>query len=230
VSVVLFLGLVPTAVAGPIEGNNGLSGLGSFEGTFDYSALDANNATLVIKLTNTSPEAGGGYLTGFVFNNPQGFITAASLVSTNSNFTLLGEAPFTGGVNGSPFGQFSLGAAVGGDFEGGGSPTGGIGVNASATFTFTFSGTGLNTLTEEELFTALSSPPGDGEGLKSFVARFRGFINGDSDKVPGTYTDPGVGVGVRAPEPSSLALAGIAVGCLLMSRFRSRRRGTPGEG
>jgi hypothetical protein len=222
----LWVCLAGQGIAGPIVGVNGLEGLGQFEGDFEYKP---ESATLLVKLVNTSPVGNGGYLTAIAFNNPGSRITGAILSSTNTNFGLLGLPSLQNGVSGSPFGDFDLGASVGGSFLAGGSPSLGVGVGDSVLFTFTFTGTELDKLTAKSFFDTLSSSASAGQGPRAFVARFRGFDKGGSDKVPG---DPGAIVDpppggikiVSAPEPASLTLAGIALICLTTRRFcRSRR-------
>lgn len=212
-----------------ISGSGGLNGLGAFTGTFTYTpdATDPTKATLAIGLTNTSP-GGTGYLTAFVFNNPGGKVTGASLLASDSDFGLLGASPFSDGVGGSPFGQFDLGASTGGGFEGGGSPSKGIGVGQSATFTFTLAGTALNSLTASSFFSSLSVPPGQGEGPEAFVVRFRGFQPRGSDKVPGVLEDPidPVGEITQTPEPSALlTAAGLAMLTSAWAALRRWKRG-----
>jgi hypothetical protein len=219
--------------AGPITAGAGLEGLGSFSGWFEYTASGPDRATLTVQLRNTSPPADGGYLTAFAFDDPSGRITGAALTSTNPNFRLLGGAGEDGAINAPPFGRYDIGASVTGSFLGGGSPRGGIGVGDSATFTFLFSGHRLDELTGESLFGGRVPDPCDPPST-SFVARFRGFDGGGSDKVPGEcppvppdtpppvppespptvppVTPPPV---VTTPEPGTLTLAAVALvlGC-----------------
>src|SRR5262245_37099804 len=135
VSLVLgaFTACVAPCQAGFISGDGTL---GHFEGTFTYSPTDATHATLTVALTNPSPPANGGFLTGFVFNNPTDDITGVTFTSSKSAFKLLGGTHFDNGINGAPYGVFDIGAALGGDFLGGGKPTDGIGVGKTATFVF----------------------------------------------------------------------------------------------
>jgi hypothetical protein len=219
----LSLWMAGQGLAGPLISSPGLQGLGSYDGTFTYTAGDAHHALLEITLHNTSPVANGGYLTAFAFNNPFDRITSASLTSTNANFVLLGSAPFHNGVSAPPFGNFDLGASTSSAFLGGGNPSKGIGVDGSATFDFLLKGNNLFTLTEADFFATLSSSA-QGEGPRAFLARFRGFKNGGSDKVPGT--DPPSTVTISsAPEPTSLTLTATGLLCLGAGWWRRKRCG-----
>jgi hypothetical protein len=199
------------AVLTPIEG---IGDWGSYTGSLEYSASDAANAQFTISLTNTSSPDNGGYLTAFVFNNPFSNISGASLSSSDPDFAILGGPTYADGVNGSPYGQFDIGSSTGGSFEGGGNPSFGIGVGGTESFTFTFTGANLDTLTEQSFLDALSVPPGDGGGTQNFVARFRGFENGESDKVPANG-QPVV------PEPATMLLFGAgAAGAFLRKKMK----------
>ncbi len=220
----------PAVRAEPIYGNDGTEGLGRFEGTFTYAPTDGASATLAIQLTNTSELTNGGFLTAFDFNNPGGKITGATLASSNPHFALMGAPGFADGISAAPFGQFDLGASsTGGQFLGGGNPNHGIPAGGSASFTFALTGSGLDGLTEQSFFDEFSSPPGDEDFRKAFfVARFRGFEDGGSDKVPG---EPGGGGGTISltPEPSTFVLAAASLAGLLGYGWRGARvRRPPG--
>ncbi len=216
------------ARAEPISGSSGLANLGSFTGDFTYTPLNSSSATLDIVLNNTSLLANGGYLTAFVFNNPDHKITGGTLSSSNSNFQLLGGSNYSGGISAPPFGKFDLGASTTDQFLGGGSPKGGIPAGGSATFTYSLTGNGLDALTTASFLAALSSPEGKDLDPAFFVARFRGFKNGGSDKVPGQGSGGGGGIGgiESAPEPGTMTLAAIGIASTLgygWSRRRARR-------
>jgi hypothetical protein len=226
----LAVGLVLASASGLraefISGSGGLNNLGSFSGTVSYSFTDSSSATLEFSLTNTSPAANGGFLTAFAFNNPSNLITGVTLTSLdNTNFGLLGGSGFQDGVNGSPFGQFDIGASTGSNWEGGGNPSLGLGVGASATFTFHLTGSGLDGLTVTSFFNTLSVGPGDGEGPQPFVARFRGFSDEGSDKVPGHIdNEDEVTTQKDSPEPASMVLCGVGLGGLLGGAYLKKRK------
>ncbi len=208
------LALTPTRAQAFIS-IGGTGSLGSYTGSLDYSFTNATTAELEIILTNTSPADNGGYLTAFVFNNPDNLISGVSLTPSDADFVLLGGALFNNGINGAPYGKFDIGASTGGSFEGGGNPSKGLAVGASGTFTFSLTGTNLNTLTDQSFLDELSVPPGDGQGHKSFVARFRGFEDDGSDKVPGTEITT-----TTTPEPASALLLGSGLLAALSRRKR----------
>lgn len=214
---------IAVGLAGPIVSKPGLTGKGSFEGDFDYAATDAYNATLTIKLINTS-SAAKNFLTAFAFNNPHDRISDVSLISTNSHFKLLGGKSYDDKIKASPFGRFDIGAGITKRWNGGRKPWRGIGVGEYDTFVFTFTGTDLDTLTEEDFFASLSSPPGAKEGTEAFVARFH---KRGGDKVPGelrTKEVPPIGSAANAPEPTSLLLASLGASIMFLNARRGRKR------
>src|SRR5262245_14354110 len=193
--------------AGIITGTQGLNLLGDFSGTVTYSPLNDTSGLLEFQLTNTSPAAHGGYLTGFVFNNPGDQVTTFALTSSPAHFELLGGPTFNNSIGAGPFGHFDSGAALGANFEGGGNPHNGLGVGESGTFLFTLTGQGLDKLTVDDFLATSSAPPSDGQGNPSFVARFRGFsdCNPDSDKVPLDKDPPLLNI-ESTPEPATMAM------------------------
>ncbi|MBA2882893.1 hypothetical protein HNR65_003248 [Desulfosalsimonas propionicica] len=185
VSVVLMLlGAYGFASAVPIYGEDGIESLGAFEGDFSFMAASNTSATIDVSLTNTSPADNGGYLTAFAF-----FVPVASFSVEDSilgNFDLL-----AGPVQASPYADFDLGASANTTWLGQGSPNDGIGVGDTGVFQFTLSGTGFLGLTEDSFFNA---------GDPWFAARFMGFEDDGSDKVP-----------ARVPEPAIMLLVGVGL-------------------
>jgi hypothetical protein len=109
-------------------------------------------------------------------------------------------------VSASPFPNFDFGAAVGGNWLGGGSPNSGIAAGASGALSFNVSGDDslLASLTDASFF--------DTTNGYGFAARFRGFEDGGSDKVPGEL--------LVAPLPQTLGLAAASIGGLAFLRRR----------
>lgn len=177
-------------------------GLGDFSGSLEYFYDDADAAIgrLVVKLTNTTP-VGGGYLTGFLMNNPDPITSISGFAAPNATWQQLGLSD--NGLSGNPFGDFDFGAALDGDFLGGGSPNDGIAVFDTGTFTFDFAGTALDALTTLSFTQAFSTdPPGSTYGPEFFLARFKGIDAGaGSDKVPAAVV----------PIPGTLILLGSGI-------------------
>lgn len=235
----LVAALPAPALADPItitgDTANSTSNLGNFTATLVYTPTSATQATLsVMNLDNTSPLANGGFITAFVFNNPNNLISGVNLMVTgNPNFSLLGGPTFNNTINAQPFGDFDIGVTTdptpnnNSSFEGGGNPNRGIGVNAApVTFNFLLTGTMLNTLDESSFLNTFSNPRGDDLAQAAFVVRFRGFNDGGSDKAPGIAVGGGGGGGGGnggvIPEPTSLALWGL--GTLGVAAYLRRRR------
>jgi hypothetical protein len=196
-------------ISGEIANSTGHTGA-TFSAELTYSFSSSSAASLTIDLANQTPAAVGGFLTAFVLNNPDNNISSATLsTSPTTDWKLLGLGDST--VNGAPYGQFDFGATSGNlnsGFEGGGAPSTGLAAGASGTFVFDLTGTDLNTLTDASFMSALSVGPGAGQGLQSFVARFRGLDGSpDSDKVPGVIPEPSTYAMLLA----GLGLLGIAV-------------------
>ena len=206
----------------PITSVGGISteNLGSFTGTISFLADGFGggaNADLAVTLTNTSPAANGGYITGFVFNladDPDNTLSVGYVQDGKKDvFKSLTDA------SASPFGTFEFGAASGGVWLGGGSPTSGIGVGETRTFLFEFAGNGENTpgLTASSFLT--SDLPSN--TAYPFAVRFRGFEDDGSDKVvPGTPEQPPQLV----PVPGAVWGGSLLLG--LLGGFKAYRRRT----
>ncbi len=179
--------------------NNAEAGIGNFAGTIQYDWLGLDMGLVTVELTNTSPTANGGFITGFLFNIDSADTGVASLATT-SHAGFLDAA----GNTASPFGgnlPYDAGAALGGHWLDGGNPMDGIGVGDTGVFTFDL------TADDAEVLSAINFL--DGAYDYNFVVRFRGFLDGNSDKTPGMI-----------PAPASLALLGIAG----LASTRRRRR------
>jgi MYXO-CTERM domain-containing protein len=183
----------------PCGSSEGVNSKGLFSALVTYSYSSGSTASVSIVLNNTTLLANGGYITGLALNKAAG-TTGMSFVScSNANFLAMSA------VSAPPFGTFTAGGALGANWIGGGSPTGGIAAGSSATFNFSITGSSvvLAALTAEFAF----GPNADGNAM---AVRFRGGAGDDwSDKVLGCGT----------PAPGALALLGV-VGLLSARRRR----------
>ena len=174
---------------------NSAEGIGDFTGSLTYDFIVGDLGVLTVDLTNTSDPGNGGWLTGFIFNIASSDPDAA--------------APYTGGThpfedapgqNGAPYGNpFLAGAALGGHWLGGGFPGDGIAVGDSGSFSFDVLASDAASLRASSFL--------EGPYQFNFMVRFRGFLDGNSDKVP------------AVPAPGALALLGFAA----LARRRRRR-------
>lgn len=189
--------------------------LGQYSGSMTYSHTGGNSATLTITLKNLETTGAGGKLTGFVFGAPSmsgltyGLVSVPSIPNANKSWKLaLGR-----GAAANPFGQYQLGAAIGGNFLGGGSPNTGLTVGQTGTWVFSVSGS------ESSLASIVASNFWSSNEF-GFVARFRGFDDGGSDKTPGVVIPPQELVTVvPVPAPVLLAGAGLLVGAVVRRRM-----------
>ena len=190
------------------------SSLGAFTGTMTYDDV----STLTITLTNTTP-AGGGFITGLLFNIDGNAIATLSPDPTGGFEDLY----TTGNLDGNPFGDFEAGAALGGNFLGGGSPSGGIAVGSEGTFIFNVTGPDASSLTVGDFISQLSDGSDDHDA--ALLVRFRGIDLGEgSDKVPGTgREDPGTPIPLPAAAWAAMPVFGMLGGKSLLRKLRTRR-------
>jgi len=179
----------------------GTEGLGAYHGTMEWICPkkdDSECGTLLVTLTNDSPLGNCGFLQGFDFN----VIYGLTLTYQGDAGSIAAGWQHMAGVDASPFGMFDFGAALGGTWPGGGSPENGIAVGETKVFAFEVCGS-PEFLCSVHVFDFFDESGGYG-----LVARFKGFDDDGSDKVPAV-----------TPGPGALALAMIAV---LAGRRRSR--------
>ena len=186
---------------------NSTSGLGSFSGSLEYFDL---TSTLVVSLTNTSNISNGGYITGFLFNIASSDPKASATLLDSPAPTHPFENCQGNGLSGQPFGNpFSAGAALGGDFLGGGDPVNGIAVGDTGTFSFHVNAADASFLSAMNFITG-------GPYAFNFIVRFRGFEDGGSDKVP-AFTN-------FVPLPPALPLGATGLVLAIFGSWRMRRK------
>jgi len=155
--------------------------LAAFTGSVSYT-YSGGVGDLQISLTNTtSPAYQGLNITGFVFNT----------IDLDSNYVLSnftqGPVDFGfqslsgGGLLASPYGTFEYGAAIGGKWLGGGSPTDGIKIGETGIFDYRVTGSGAADATAMTFLTEGGHSAGQDYTGQFFVVRFRG---NNSDKEP----------------------------------------------
>jgi len=193
------------------DGGNSTEGLGSFSGSLSYSADHSFSTTglLTIALTNTSAAGNGGFITGLLFNVGGTDPDAAATHQPSAGSAFANCAG--NGLNGQPFGNpFEAGAALGGNFLGGGSPLAGLGVGQSGSFSFLVTALDAGSLDARDFLEG-------GSFDFNFLVRFRGFEDGGSDKVPAMISTPNV---VPVPMPLLLGSVGLAGAMFFAARLR----------
>lgn len=237
---VLLTALVAHADMIEISGSDNSSSFSGSVTVNNVKVTDAKvgtgTADVIVKLTNSSKDATGGLLTGFAFNNPESKsggdidkVTGYSVSPNTFPYVLIGEVEsgknkgnvIGGSINGSPYGAFDLGAALGNDLLGGGGPGEGLAFGQTATFTFNVSGTIAN-LSAANILAALSTlPPGSTQA--NFLVRFKatGKDGEGSEKVLIDGETPVVPPGV-VPAPPAVVLAGIGIASCFLGRLRRK--------
>lgn len=172
----------------------------TFDGSIAYEFVGGSNGMITITITNTTDPSIGGFVTGFVFNIDSADSNAKATLDSSSNPNFVGIQ----NASASPFGIFDAGAAVSGNWEGGGSPDDGIAIGDTGEFAFSLNASDASSLS------AISFLSGPNEF--NFIVRMRGVgVDGeDSDKVPVVVT----------PAPGALALLALA-GVVGVRRRRS---------
>lgn len=196
-----------------ISGNHG--SIGQYSGSMTFSHTGGTSATVTVTLKNLESTGAGGKLTGFVFGAPSisgltyGLVSVPSIPNASKTWRLA-----TGrGAAANPFGQYQLGAAIGGDFLGGGSPNTGLAVGQTGTWVFSVVGS------ESSLASIVAANFWSSNEF-GFVARFRGFDDGGSDKTPGVVIPPQELVTVvPVPAPVLIAGAGLLIGVAARRRI-----------
>jgi len=154
-------------------------GLCNFSALLEYNAAaDGLSGILTVSIENTTDPAIGGKLTGFLFNHAS--------TDSGATVTLLPGSThpafkFAKG-NGQPFGMnYKAGAALGGNWQGGGNPNPGISVGHIGEFSFLVTANDAGSLSAADF--------ASGPHAFNFVVRFRGLDDGGSDKVPGVPSE-----------------------------------------
>lgn len=175
----------------------------SLDGMIEYTYTGGNSGQLVFSITNTTDSSVGGFFTGLVFNIGSSDSGATATLSATSDADFLD----TGVEAANPFGTFDAGAALGANWSGGGNPNRGIGAGLSAMFTFSILASDASSLSAMDFL-------GDGD----IAIRFRGLVNGQSDKLLVEEVPLNI-VPLPAPALAGGAMLGL---CLASRRLRAR--------
>jgi hypothetical protein len=203
----------------------------SFSGTMEVTPPGAGtSAVLKITLDNTTSTGDAvryGYITGFGFNLPSGI--TASNTTTGTNFFFLNAKDHKTGLQGGEFDYaFSLSSTelhtVNSSVISKGIDAG----DAPVTFTMTLAGSGVEGLTAAEIIEELSASPKVPFSVRfrsTNTSKYKGQDSPDGDKVPvKTWEDITPTSNNAVPAPPAVVLAGVGFGCLLVGRFRLRRK------
>ena len=172
---------------------NSTEQLGSYTGSINYDT----SGLLDISLTNTSSPANGGFITRFMFNAPNRVVARLTSTTSSAPFHLQPRPRMR------PFGSFDYGVTLRNRYN-----RLGIAQGTTESFQFAIYSPQAPTFSAIDFmsdFSYCTNKPA------LFMARFKGFDDGGSDKVPATVT--------AVPTPSAV-LAGI----VLLSGLALRRR------
>ena len=181
------------------------AGQGSFTGSLDYTPLSATSGSLIVRITNTSEESVGGFLTALAFN-------VNSSDTDRRAMMFFGPHNWNGHMHmdAEPFGtHFDGGAAsfqMAAPFGENGQANRGLGVGETGIFDFMIHSDDAGELTSADFILG-------GPGVFNFVVRFHAFAGGGGDAVPAEVAS--------MPLPSA-ALMGMAAMAGLLSHRRRR--------
>lgn len=200
-------------IAGGPGQSHSSEGIGSFTGSINYE-FSGGIGTLIVELTNTSPESNGGVISGFLFNingDASASLTSATLESGDRTISWLNS---TGNDLSMPppkqFGTFENGAHATSP-----PPVNGVRVGETGIFQFEVIGSDASALTAMDF---MSESARDNRGNYTdalFGVRFQSFDDENSDKVEGVL--------VVVPLPGPVYMAGIGLFGVICGRKRMGR-------
>lgn len=187
-----------------LESTKGLEGLGAYTADISYDYGGSSTAKLTLSVTNTSISSNSGYLTAIAFGGFSSLPFTISSTTAAKNFSYIGSKSGKSTVSASPFGDFALGFSTSkSSWLGGGTPSLGLAPGQTGTFTLNLTGS-KSTLSSFSVESFLGGKNTD----ELFVARFRGFTDGGSDKVAADYYEPPEcdPTPPNAPNPSGIVI------------------------